>query len=152
MATYENITYPFFGRKPPKVLNRQDGKVYADGKLLDWDKLGDTYAERSIRLCNELNICWRFKHCTSLDSIVFNKVRFGIDNTGKIHDFRGFRTKVYTRRVKRIVGKKVYVEGVPNPILLPIQTSTRIRDAMVKIVFINEKWRIREFFTRGINE
>ena len=152
---YKEVTYPLFGlKKYPKSVRKENTKVYINAygkeKLLDDRLLGQTYTERAFNMYKLDKVKWKFIHCHNLDAIIFNQVKFGIDETGKLHDFRGERAKIHRKRVKRIKGNEVYLEGVRYPILLPFETNLRIRDAYAKVQFIEGRWRIREFFTYSL--
>ena len=156
MDSFSDIVFPFFGFAVPAQVIHTKHKTYIIRKkarkkiLLDDRRLGADFTTRSFKLAVEEKSRIKFKHCLDLDDLVFNHVRYGIDNSGTIRDFRGFRTKIYRKRVKKIVDDKVYIEGFTLPLKLPKTTKFRIRDAHVQVVLVENRWRIRKFFTYNL--
>ena len=156
---YKYIKFPFYGwkKKPISIRENNKGQLLVKRRventeaILDDTNLPGDYGQRLAQLPTQ----WGFILCNNVDSIIFNGVRWGLDREGEIRNFSdpvgANKTKKehsYRRaKVLKIKDKKVYVEGIPYPINIPVDVNIPIEDLYVYIMTADGRWRIKSFYT-----
>lgn len=156
MSKYSGIIYPLCGTKymPRDIIYTSDNKIFIidkeyNRKLLDDLTLSSkTYLGRLLQLDQKNIERVNFNYTANiLENIIFSKIRWGIDNSGKIFNLSKRELVPFrSTKVEKIKDKLIWVKGVSYPFHIPIDIKEVInKHLFVEVVYINNKWRLYNF-------
>ena len=158
---YKGIKYPFFGwKKKPVSIRTDKNKLFvkrwktSTEEILDDRSYPGDYGQRLFHI----PVNWSFIHCSDINTLIFNDVRWGLDREGSVVDFTDKIGSKATKRnhlfkklkVIKIVGRQVYLDGLTAPLEIPVEVNTTTTDLYAHIMTADGKWRIKKFFTYDI--